>query len=488
MRILGYARVSSREQAENSHALEQQIERLRAAGANEILADVESGSRNDRIFFNRIVELVKTRAVDEVIVTRLDRLTRSLPTLRKVLNDFDKFGVSLKALDDSINTSTAAGKFHLNILGALAEMEVDRLSERVQHGWAHLRDRKVAMNPPFGYIKVNDRHQLDHSPFLCLLNGQVERSKAEIAREIVEAYLEKQTLRMALRVINERYGIQTFANRDQQGQKKGGRVARDMFRFSPGGLRNWLTNPVLQGHTCYLRRRNGQQRDRSQWDIWHDTHPDQRLISDEEAQQIDSILKHNRVVRGYGSTALKYPLSGLVFCGECRSACYSTYGRKNYKHPERGHNYYYQCKNWRLRSCSQKSAVRMEIAEQAVIEALTKRAATVADLAELPTDPQEPLELKELRNQLAQLEAIPGHNPAIEIARLELRQQIENFQHRVEQQSTVDETKRQLLLQIFGDQLYWKTLLDEEKRDVYRALVDRIVIKNGQVERVELKV
>lgn len=150
MKVIGYARVSSREQAENSHALEQQTARLYSAGAMEVYADVESGSRDERDRFNKVIELVKANAIDEVIVTRLDRLTRSLPTLRSVLDVFQKQGVNLRALDDSIDLSTAAGKFHLNMLGALAEMEVDRLSERVRHGWAHLRERKVAMNPPFG--------------------------------------------------------------------------------------------------------------------------------------------------------------------------------------------------------------------------------------------------------------------------------------------------------------------------------------------------
>ncbi|MFN6453089.1 MAG: zinc ribbon domain-containing protein [Nostoc sp. EfeVER01] len=61
--------------------------------------------------------------------------------------------------------------------------------------------------------------------------------------------------------------------------------------------------------------------------------------------------------RGYGTTALKYPLSGLIFCGECRSACYSVTGSRGRNLP--GLNYYFQCKNWRLRACSQKQMVRM---------------------------------------------------------------------------------------------------------------------------------
>lgn len=183
MRSIGYARVSTREQADVSNALEQQIERLKAAGAGEIFNDVDSGSKDKRPAFNEVMELVRSHLIDEVVVTRLDRLTRSLPTLRKALDTFRESGVNLRALDDSIDMKTAAGKFHLNMLGALAEMEVDRLSERVRHGWQHLRDRKIAMNPPFGYAKIDDRHQLNHRPFLCLLEGHQERSKAQIAPE-----------------------------------------------------------------------------------------------------------------------------------------------------------------------------------------------------------------------------------------------------------------------------------------------------------------
>ena len=322
MQIIGYGRVSSREQAENSHALEQQIQRLKDAGATEILRDVESGSSNDRTSFQKLLTLIKSGLCDEVVVTRLDRLTRSLPTLRTVIDLFKESGVNLRALDDCIDFKSAAGKFHLNMLGALAEMEVDRLGERVRHGWSHLRERKVAMNPPFGYVKISDQHQLDYGLFLCLIDSRQELSKAAIARDIVNAFLEKQTLRLALRQINERYGIQTFAHNNEPGQSKGGRVAQGVFRFSPGGLCNWLTNPVLQGHLSYLRHKG----DRAQ--THYNTHPDQALITSDEARQIEEIISHNKQVRGFGSTALKYPLSGLIFCGECRSSCYSMTGSR----------------------------------------------------------------------------------------------------------------------------------------------------------------
>ncbi|MFN9886765.1 MAG: recombinase family protein, partial [Pseudanabaena sp.] len=203
---IGYARVSTREQSENSHALEQQIARLKAAGATEIYSDVESGSKNSRPKFKQLIADCKLGRISEVIVTRLDRLTRSLVTLRKTIDQLKDAGVSLVALDDSIDTSTAVGKFHLNMLGSLAEMEVDRLSERVRHGWKHLRDRNVAMNPPFGYCKINDKHTLDHQKFLCLLSDRTEMSKAEIAQDIINAFFQERSLRGCLRVINPKYG------------------------------------------------------------------------------------------------------------------------------------------------------------------------------------------------------------------------------------------------------------------------------------------
>lgn len=489
MHIIGYARVSSREQAENSHALEQQIARLEAAGATHILSDVESGSRDTRPNFNELLDNCREQKCQEVVVTRLDRLTRSLPTLRRTLEVIQKSGVNLRALDDSIDLSTAAGKFHLNMLGALAEMEVDRLSERVRHGWEHLRNRQVAMNSPFGYCKVDDGHQLDHTPFLCLLETQKELSKAAIAAEIIQAFFAKRSLRGALRIINERYGIRTFAHRNKTGTKMGGLAARGLFRFSPTGLRSWLINPTLQGHTCYLRKRDGQHRQKKDWIIHYNTHPDQTLVTAIQAQEIDQILAHNKRVKGYGSTALKYPLSGLIFCGECQGSCYSCSANVNFaKYGQSKKNYYFQCKNWRTRGCSQKKTIRMELAEAAVIEALINRAEAISDLAAQPVTIEEPIELQQLKAQLQGLEQIPGYNPSLETAKRELRSQIENLRHNTRAQAQTHSTDRDLLLEITRDPSFWRTLPDPEKQQIYRRLVDRVTVKAGQVESVSLKV
>lgn len=487
MKVIGYARVSSAEQAQNSNALEQQCERLRAAGASEILVDVESGWKNkQRPNLDKLLGMVRSRSVNEVIVTRLDRLSRQGLKSFQIFEEFLNAGVALRALDEPFDLTTAAGRAMAGQLVVFAQFHSDQKAEAVAAGWKHLRDRKIAVNPPFGYLKFEDHHQLDYRPFLCLIDNQQEMSRAAIAREIVEAFLEKRTLRLALRKINERYGIQTFAHNNSEGKQLGGRVAHDMFRFSPGGLSNWLTNPVLRGHLPYLRKNP----ERTQ--IYYNTHSSQSLISEEEFREIESILSHNKQVKGYGSTALKYPCSGLVFCAECRSTCYSLSGNNNYHkakklgvEPER--NYYFQCKNWRLRACTNKSMIRMEVVEHAVVDALTKRADTIAAIAQLPsTNPDSP-ELQQLQLQLLSLKSIPGNNPAIQSAISQLESQITQLRYSLSQ-NQLDSISRELLLSAFANPDCWTNADVNDKKRVYRELVDKILVKDGKVIEVRLKI
>ncbi|MEH1931548.1 recombinase family protein, partial [Nostoc sp.] len=140
---IGYARVSSREQAEDTNALEQQISRLDDAGAKHILSDVEKGKKDDRPQYQELMRLVEAGKVKTVFITRIDRITRSLPTLRKIVDVFQKYDVNLVILDQKLDLSTPQGKLMLNMLGVLAEWEVDLLSERIKRGKEHQRKGSI---------------------------------------------------------------------------------------------------------------------------------------------------------------------------------------------------------------------------------------------------------------------------------------------------------------------------------------------------------
>ncbi len=467
--IAGYARVSSKEQADNSHALEQQIERLKAFGVEQVYVDVESGRKDNRADFLRL--LGDLSLISQVVVTRLDRLSRSLPTLRKAIDQFSRSGVTLVALDDNLDTNTASGKFHINILGALAEMEVDRLSERVKHGHQHHRDRNAAWFPIFGYRKVGDRLELDDAPFLCLLTGET-LSKAAIARELIAIFQEKRSLRKTLQAFNERYGIQRY--------NTPGRKGRGGLGFGVPGLVAWLNNPILRGHIAYNRYRN--QHNDHAWDIRYNTHPDHRLLSDEEYNQIADLLQWNSEHGASFRAKTIHPVSGLVRCGECGSGC----GCQTSKWRQ-GVTYWYQCLNYRERGCRQKQMLRESDIEAAVIDALLERSEAIANLAAVADAPSEPPELQALRAELRYYQAAPGHRAAAIVA--ELQAQITALtQHGV--QTTKDqEQNRDLLLACFSDRRTWARIMTlAERRDVYRALVERVTIRDGRVVGVSLKV
>jgi site-specific DNA recombinase len=468
--IVGYSRVSRHSQ---EGALEQQQARLKNAGCQKIYCDIESGRKSDRAQFTAMMKDCELGKITEIVVTRLDRLTRSLPTLRRAIDELRSMGINLRALDDSIDLATASGKFHLNIIGSLAEMESDRLAERVKHGWQHVRNSTKAINPPFGYAVTNNRYQLDHSPFLCLLSNSEERSRVQIGRELIDAFLEQQTLRKGLRIINQRYGLMTVS----YGK---GRHAQGLFRFSPSGYRDWLMSPVLRGHTCYKKKKEGHRLPSEQWDMRFDTHPTERLLSDEEYAEIGKILEFNSLHRGYGSTALKYPVSGLVFCAECRAACYSCRGGVA------GETVYFQCKNWRSRGCSQKQTIRFDVVEPAVIEALVVASSRIADLASQPEPETESVAVKELRQQMEGLKAL-GINPAIEQAKKEIENQIALLKFEENEKSEKSQSNRDLLLWAFSDPNIFKNCSTEEKTRVFRALVEKVLVKEGRIIDIFLK-
>jgi DNA invertase Pin-like site-specific DNA recombinase len=130
MSIVGYARVSTQEQD-----LSAQLAALRAAGAGSIFKEKISGVRADRPQLTKMVAAL--RRGDLVVVTRLDRLGRSVRELLNLLADFEKTGVHFKSLGDPwCDTTTAHGRLMLTVLGGLAEFERSLIIARTSEGRA----------------------------------------------------------------------------------------------------------------------------------------------------------------------------------------------------------------------------------------------------------------------------------------------------------------------------------------------------------------
>ncbi len=127
--LVGYARVSSVGQS-----LEGQFETLEAAGCKKIYSEKVSGrTAADRSQLQRALDQV--RGGDTFIVTRLDRLARSVTDLHRIIERLALEGVSFRCLQQGgIDTTTSTGKLTLAILGAVAEFENDIRRERQRDG------------------------------------------------------------------------------------------------------------------------------------------------------------------------------------------------------------------------------------------------------------------------------------------------------------------------------------------------------------------
>jgi DNA invertase Pin-like site-specific DNA recombinase len=132
---VGYGRVSTRDQN-----LDSQRDALAAAGCDEVLVDKASGKLASRPELDKAL-LIAARAGDQLVVTKLDRLGRSLEHLIAISAQLQTRGVDLVVLDQGIDTSTAVGRMFFQILGAIAEFEHALMSERTRDGLDAARAR-----------------------------------------------------------------------------------------------------------------------------------------------------------------------------------------------------------------------------------------------------------------------------------------------------------------------------------------------------------
>lgn len=483
MRVYGYARVSSEEQAANGHSLQDQVNRLKTAGCSEVFADVDSAYINsgDRPQLNRLLEKIQSNEVDRLLITSLDRLSRNETLAFTIFDQLDKHGVRLTALDQPyLDLSHPDGRRMAGYSIVDARAYSANLSKRVRQGHKAHRDRNAAYFAPFGYQVVDERYELDLEPFLCLLEDRKERSKAAIAREIVELFLEAKSLRKTLVRLNSRYGI---ATRSHQGS--GNRQARGRLAFHASGLGSWLNNPILRGHTAYGRSYRQRQKHKDSWDIRLNTHPAHVVMSELEYAQVEAILDYNAEHGGFSfASETIHPLSGLIYCGECGGRCRITsFSLRTDRSIKR---YSYQCNNYHYRSCTQKPSIREEVLESALIEALTSRAEQVAQQTKTPPGLAEPIALQDLRRQLRILEGL-GENSAIIAAREDLRRQIEQMSRATAQEEESKHLRHEELVRIFGKADFWGRLTSEERQKAYRWLVYRLWMRGGEIERIELR-
>lgn len=129
---IGYARVST-----SGQTLDQQHEALTEAGCEKIYSEKQSGtSTTKRDELQRCLDVL--RAGDTLVITKIDRLARSVIDLSNIVNDLDKRGISIQFLNDGLQfqagNKQSISTLTLNILSSFAQFERDLIVERTTAG------------------------------------------------------------------------------------------------------------------------------------------------------------------------------------------------------------------------------------------------------------------------------------------------------------------------------------------------------------------
>lgn len=156
--VYGYARVSTNGQERDGNSLEAEVHALRQAGAEEIYSDVFSGSKNARPQLDKLLKIIQTG--DKLIITKLDRIARSVIHGIQLLEALNTKGVIIDVLNMGIIDDSPTGKLIRNIMLAFSEFERDMIIQRTREG------KEIARkNPEYrdGRPKKFSRIQLDHA-------------------------------------------------------------------------------------------------------------------------------------------------------------------------------------------------------------------------------------------------------------------------------------------------------------------------------------
>lgn len=445
---IGYIRVSSREQAENSSALDNQRARVRGwlpEGAP-IFEDISSGTKTNRPGFQALLQAIKEGNYTHVVFTRPDRLGRNSRTGFQQIVDWwiGKEGKSIRpfSIDVPIDLDRVGGRFNLALLSEAAIFEVDMLSSRIRRTFELQMESKTRhTQPPFGYLCVDGNFIPDTEPRHCPLGLKPRRanitypgiSNADLYRLWIKAYCKHHTLMGATREM-EPYALTSCTKANGEPVRNSAiwdnlATPKTIFSGHPNfppnsqGSRSFLYHPAYRGHRAYRRnweegRRpaNGEKRNDSvilgsndKYEYFYED-MQEPLMSKAQWEKILLIEAKNKAFNGNkgrgGVSLAKYPLTGILRCSSCGNGlrCFGGQSTKS-ANPR-----YYRCKT---RGCDQEGlSIRTDNAAVSLCFYLQQKAMRIqAGEEELPSvDGNRQAEIESIKANISYLQGCPDQS------------------------------------------------------------------------------
>lgn len=195
-----YPRVSTEDQSRYGHSLDEQEEKLRQLcnfkeyEIYKVYREEGVSAKNmERPRFKEMIQDMKEGKINKIVVYKLDRLTRSIKDLESICTMLEEYDCSLESVAEEINTDTANGKFFIRMLTILAQLEIERTSERTKFGLVGAAKKgHLSGRPPVGYRKVDKNKGIF-----------IDEVQADVVRRIFKLYLDGLAVNSICKLFND---------------------------------------------------------------------------------------------------------------------------------------------------------------------------------------------------------------------------------------------------------------------------------------------
>jgi len=417
-----------------------------------------TGANMERPALKRLMADVQGGNIDCIVVYKVDRLSRSLRDFARMMDLFEKQGVSFVSVTQQFNTTTSLGRLTLNILLSFAQFEREIISERTRDKQSAARKRGKWTG---GHLILG--YDLDIHGGRLVVNA----AEAEQVRSLFQRYLAGESIMSMV----AKAGDAGWRNKQwttQEGKLYGGQPLRRAHVY------NLLANVLYTGRVAM---------DGALYAGEHEAIIDQQTFNLVQAK-----LQQNSRARGDARrTKVEVLLRGMIYCSACGSAMYPTYSSSK----ERRYRYYVCLRAQRAKDYCATKAISAPAIEQAVVESIrsvgvhprvlqetarTARQALAQHIARFREELNAAqVRIKNLKSQLARMRpADPAREARLkeqivagEAHATELRCEIRNRQRHHLGENELRETMESF------DAL-WKTMNIQEQRLLLRHLIEKV--------------
>ena len=405
IKVAIYARVSTEEQAEQGYSIDAQLDTLqkycqlyeKVVFEEYVGAGVSGKSIQGRYELQRLLRDADERKFDEVIVWKFNRMARKNVDLLNIVEQLEASNIIFRSFSENFDTSTSTGKFALQMMGAVGELERNTIVDNVKMGMKQ-RAKTGRHNGklPLGYQAVADLSDSSKRSETVAIMPE----EALLVQKIFELYAAGRELKSIANELNHS-GYKTKTGNS----------------FSTTAIKKILNNPFYNGKVRYNRyenwsnkRRRGKSAEPIIADGKHEA-----IIHDALWEKVQFLYQKksftpSRIFDG------EFLLSGLIRCPKCGAAMVASRTRSKSKTGELVNRLYYSCGAFRSKGSSVCSAnsVQKQVAEDEVMKRLAKvlsekriLTAIVDKMNHKLTTRTVPLqsELSHIRSQLEQAES-----------------------------------------------------------------------------------